>query len=282
MKIIKTIDEVRAEVKLAKGEGRSVGLVPTMGFLHEGHISLIERARRENDLVVVSIFVNPTQFGPEEDYESYPRDINNDSKLCSKAGADIIFNPSVDVIYGKGFNTYVQVEGDITKKLCGKSRPGHFKGVCTIVSKLFNIVPANRAYFGQKDAQQVAVIQQMVEDLNFDIEVIPCPIVREDDGLAISSRNIYLNVEERKAALILWKSLYEAKRKIEDGERHSNFIKDFLVRSIEGEPLAYIDYVEIVNAQNLEPINKLEGSVLIALAVKIGKARLIDNILLEV
>lgn len=282
MKIINTIDEIRDIVKSKKSGGKSIGLVPTMGFLHKGHISLMERARKENDYVVVSIFVNPTQFGPGEDFESYPRDIKKDSKACEEAGVDFIFAPEVSEVYREGFNTFVEVEGDITKGLCGKSRPGHFKGVTTIVSKLFNIIPANRAYFGLKDAQQVAVIKQMVRDLNFDIEIIPCPIVREADGLAMSSRNTYLNKLERKAALVLSKSLFKAKERIEEGEKDANRIKEFIKENINSEPLAKIDYVEVVNGDSLKPIESIEGSVLIAIAVRIGPARLIDNILMEV
>lgn len=278
MRIIKTIDEVRREVKIARESGKSVGLVPTMGFLHEGHLSLIKRARKENDIVVVSIFVNPTQFGPGEDFETYPKDFGKDSKMCEDEGADIVFVPEVSEIYNKDFNTYVEVEGEITKKLCGKSRPGHFKGVTTIVLKLFNIVTPHRAYFGQKDAQQVAVIEQMVRDLNFDIQIIPCPIVREADGLAMSSRNTYLDDRERKAALILSKSLFEAKDMIEKGEGKSKNIIDHIEKNINNEPLAEIDYVEVVDRSTLEHVGELQGDILIALAVRIGRARLIDNI----
>ncbi len=282
MKIIKTIDEVRTEVKSAKQNGKSVGLVPTMGFLHEGHQYLMERAKEENDFVVVSIFVNPTQFGPGEDLESYPKDFDKDKNLCQGAGADIIFAPEVDTIYNQGFNTYVDVEGDITKKLCGKSRPGHFKGVTTVVSKLFNILLPHRAYFGQKDAQQVAVIEKMVRDLNFDVEIIPCPIVREADGLAMSSRNIYLGDMERKAALVLSKSLFEVKDLIEKGERNSKSIIEHILTNINSEPLVQIDYIEVVDKTTLESVVELQGDKLIALAVKIGKARLIDNIQVKV
>jgi len=282
MKTINTIEEIREVVKSAKEQKKSVGFVPTMGFLHKGHLSLIKKAKEENDLVIVSIFVNPTQFGPGEDFESYPRNIDEDRRLSQSAGADIIFHPSVEEIYSNGFNTFVEVEPDITKKLCGASRPGHFKGVTTIVSKLFNIVSPHKAYFGQKDAQQIAVIEQMVRDLNFDIKIVPCPIVREEDGLALSSRNTYLTAEERKAALILSKSLFLSEKMIKDGEKVTSKIKDFIISNIESEKLAIIDYVEIVDAKSLNNIEELKGDILIALAVKFGRARLIDNIRLEV
>ncbi|WIF94141.1 pantoate--beta-alanine ligase [Caminicella sporogenes] len=282
MKIIHTIKEIREEVKAARRSGKSIGFVPTMGFLHEGHLSLIKKAREENDFVVVSIFVNPTQFGPEEDLESYPRDLERDSRLSEEAGADVIFNPTAEEMYPEGYSTYVEIEGKLTKKLCGISRPGHFKGVTTVVSKLFNIVTPDRAYFGQKDAQQVAVIEQMVRDLNFDVKIVPCPIVREKDGLAMSSRNTYLSKEERKAALILSKTLFKAEEMIKNGERNSTKIRDFIINNIKSEPLANIDYVEIVDAKSLKYLNEIKGDVLIALAVKFGRARLLDNIRLEV
>ncbi len=282
MEIVKTIKEVREKIKAAKIEGKSVGFVPTMGFLHEGHLSLIRRARRENDLVIVSIFVNPTQFGPNEDFESYPRDLDKDSQKCKEAGADLVFAPSAEEMYVENFSTFVEVEGEITKKLCGASRPVFFKGITTVVTKLFNIVLPHRAYFGQKDAQQVAVIKKMVRDLNFDIEIVPCPLIREEDGLAMSSRNIYLNEEERKAALILSKSLFMAKEKIEAGEREASKIRGFIMDNIKTEPLVQIDYVEIVDGKTLERLDVIKGDVLIALAANIGKARMIDNISLEV
>ena len=282
MRIINTVQGIREVVKSVKEQKKSVGFVPTMGFLHEGHLALIRKAKEENDLVIVSIFVNPTQFGPGEDLESYPRDIDRDSKLSECAGADIIFYPTVEEVYPSGFNTFVEVEGHITKKLCGASRPGHFKGVTTVVSKLFNIVSPHKAYFGQKDAQQVAVIEQMVRDLNFDIKIIPCPIVREKDGLAMSSRNTYLNTEEREAALVLSKSLFIAEKMIKDGEKSASKIKGFITENIRSEELANIDYVEVVDAKTLNNIDELQGDILIALAVRFGKTRLIDNIRLEV
>lgn len=281
MKILNSIKDVRAEIKQARKNSKSIGLVPTMGYLHEGHLSLVKRAREENNIVIVSIFVNPTQFGPDEDYVAYPRDIERDSRLVEGEGADIVFAPEVNEMYPDGCSTYVKVEGNITKKLCGASRPGHFKGVTTIVTKLFNIITPDRAYFGQKDAQQVAVIEKMVKDLCFDIEIVPCPIIREEDGLAKSSRNMYLNEKERKAATILSKALFNVKEIIGKGEINPSKIEKFIVDTINTEELTDIDYVEIVNARTLESIRKIKGDVLIALAVKIGKARLIDNIRLE-
>lgn len=278
MKIVKTIKEVRAEVKQWKKEGLSVGLVPTMGFLHEGHKSLMERAVKENDRVVVSDFVNPTQFGPNEDLASYPRDLDRDAKLCESAGVTLLFNPEPEEMYYENKTTSVHMEG-LTKELCGKSRPIHFDGVCSVVSKLFNIVTPDRAYFGQKDAQQLAVIKRMVRDLNFDIEIVGCPIIREADGLAKSSRNTYLSESERKAAVILSQSLQVGKELIAQGETDAVKIKNAIVKKIETEPLAKIDYVEVVDAENIVPVEKIENNTLIAMAVYIGKTRLIDNMI---
>lgn len=280
MQIVKRIDEVRSAVKQWKKEGLSVGLVPTMGFLHEGHRSLIERAVKENDRVVVSDFVNPTQFGPTEDLASYPRDLDRDAKLCENAGAALLFNPEPEEMYFADRTTSVNMEG-LTKELCGKSRPIHFSGVCTVVSKLFNIVTPDRAYFGQKDAQQLAVIKRMVRDLNFDIEIVGCPIIREDDGLAKSSRNTYLGVEERKAAVILNQSLKIGKEMIEKGETSAVKVKEAIVKNLETEPLAKIDYVEVVDFNTIQPINEIKGEVLTAIAVYIGKTRLIDNFIIN-
>lgn len=280
MKKVKTIEEVRNQVKQWKREGKSVGFVPTMGYLHEGHQSLIERARQDNDRVVVSIFVNPTQFAPTEDLESYPRDLERDSKLCERAGADFIFHPDVEEMYAKDACTFVDMEG-LTKELCGKSRPIHFKGVCIVVSKLFNIVTPDRAYFGQKDAQQLAVIKRMVRDLNFGIEIVGCPIIREEDGLAKSSRNTYLSVEERKASVVLSQALLKGKVAVEDGEKSADRVKSIIRDFIEKEPLARIDYVEVVDFDTIEPIDTIGGSILVAIAVYIGKTRLIDNFILE-
>lgn len=280
MNIVKTIEEVRNQVKQWKREGKSVGFVPTMGYLHEGHQSLIERAHEENDKVVVSIFVNPTQFAPTEDLESYPRDFERDSLLCEEAGADLIFHPEVEEMYVKNASTFVDMEG-LTKELCGKSRPIHFRGVCIVVSKLFNIVTPDKAYFGEKDAQQLAVIKRMVRDLNFGIEIIGCPIIREGDGLAKSSRNTYLSSDERKAAVVLNKALLKGKEAIADGEESAAKVKDIIHEVIANEPLANIDYVEVVNFDTIEPIDTINGSILVAIAVYIGKTRLIDNFILE-
>lgn len=277
--IVKTIEEVRKYVKAWRREGLSVGLVPTMGFLHEGHRSLIERAAKENDRVVVSDFVNPTQFGPNEDFESYPRDIEKDAALCNDAGAAVIFNPEAEEMYDNAL-TKVSVD-KITKVLCGKTRPIHFDGVCTVVSKLFNIVTPDRAYFGQKDAQQLCVVRKMVKDLNFDIEIVSCPIIREADGLAKSSRNTYLNDEERKAALCLSRSLSIGRELIENGEHSAEAVKAAIRAEIEKEPLAKIDYVDIVSFDTLESVESISKPVLAAIAVYIGKTRLIDNFITE-
>lgn len=276
MQIIKTIEELRPIIKGWRKEGLRVGLVPTMGYLHEGHKSLIVKAVSENDRVVVSDFVNPTQFGVNEDLASYPRDIERDAAICEEAGADLIFHPEPEEMYFADSCTFVEMD-KLTKGLCGKTRPTHFRGVCSVVCKLFHIVTPDRAYFGQKDAQQLAVIRRMVRDLNFDIEIVGCPIVREADGLAMSSRNTYLNEEERKAALILHKSLLLGKQMIEQGERDAAKIKEAIIQNMETEPLARVDYVEIVNPDTLENIDIIEGRALIATAVYIGKTRLIDN-----
>lgn len=281
MFVVENIKEIREIVKREKQAGKSIGFVPTMGYLHEGHLSLIKKAKEQNDFVVVSVFVNPTQFGAGEDYETYPREIERDSNLAKSVGADIVFNPSVEEMYPEGYQTDVEVQ-KITKMLCGASRPGHFKGVTTVVCKLFHIVNPDRAYFGQKDAQQVAVIQQMVRDLHMDLKIISCPIVREIDGLALSSRNTYLNEEERKAGLILSKSLFKAQVMIENGEHDGVKIRDFIIGNIDKEPLANIDYVEVLNAYSLEKVDELKGEILIAIAVKIGKTRLIDNIRIKI
>lgn len=280
MKIVNTINEVRECVKAWKKQGLTVGLVPTMGYLHDGHASLIKRASKENDKVVVSDFVNPIQFGPKEDLASYPRDINRDAKVCQEAGADIIFHPTAEEMYCKDFSTFVDITGP-SDELCGKSRPTHFKGVCTVVSKLFLIVAPHKAYFGQKDAQQLAVIKRMVRDLNFDIEIVGCPIVREADGLAKSSRNTYLNAEERKAAVVLHKALEEGKKLVLNGETNAQAVVDKITQVINGEPLAKIDYVQAVSFPNIQIVNKVDGDILVAVAVYIGKTRLIDNFIIE-
>ena len=280
MVILKKIDEVRAQVKEWKKQGLTVGLVPTMGYLHEGHQSLIKKSEEQNDRTVVSVFVNPIQFGPNEDLESYPRDLEADAKLCESTGADIIFNPEPEEMYADGFVSFINMTG-LPNALCGLTRPIHFKGVCTVVGKLFNIVTPDRAYFGQKDAQQLAIIMRMVKDLNFDIEIVGCPIIREADGLAKSSRNIYLTPEERKAAVVLSKAVKLGQDMIADGERDAAKIVGEMKKLISAEPLATIDYVEMVNMDTMQSIEKAEGHVLCAMAVKFGKARLIDNFIAE-
>lgn len=281
METVKTVQEVRNRVKSWKAQGLSVGLVPTMGFLHEGHQSLIERAAAENDRVVVSDFVNPTQFGAGEDLDSYPRDIARDEEVCRKAGADLIFHPEPSEMYFSDACTMVDMYGTLTTELCGKTRPIHFRGVCTVVSKLFNIVTPDRAYFGQKDAQQLAVIKRMVRDLNFDIEIIGCPIIREEDGLAKSSRNTYLSEEERKAALSLSKAVKLGISMAEAGEKSALKITEAMTQVVEEEPLAKIDYIKAVNAHSIEPVSEMSGEVLVAMAVYIGKTRLIDNFIFK-
>lgn len=280
MNIVSSVADVRRQVKEWRRQGLSVGLVPTMGYLHEGHKSLIVRAVAENDRVVVSDFVNPTQFGPNEDLASYPRDIEADARLCEAAGAHLIFHPAPEDMYDPDFCTWVDMKS-LTEGLCGKTRPIHFRGVCTVVSKLFHIVAPDRAYFGQKDAQQLAVIRRMVRDLNFDIEIVGCPIVREADGLARSSRNTYLNAEERKAALVLSRAVFLGRDMMEKGEREASAIIAAMKTCIEAEPLARIDYVEMVDAVSMQTVQRAEGPVLCAMAVYIGKTRLIDNFLFE-
>ena len=276
MRVVKSVKEVRDAVKEWKAQGLSVGFVPTMGYLHEEHESLIKKAVKDNDRVVVSIFVNPMQFGPTEDLDKYPRDLERDSKLCENAGANLIFHPEKEEMYFEDFSSYVDING-LSDELCGKSRPIHFRGVCTVVTKLFNIVNPDRAYFGEKDAQQLAIIRRFVRDLNIDIEIIGCPIIREEDGLAKSSRNTYLSKEERQAALILSQSLNLAKDAINSGEGNSSVVIDIISNSIKKEPLAKIDYIEVVDSLSMKPVKTIEKSVLVAIAVYIGKTRLIDN-----
>lgn len=280
MRLVKTIKEVREIVGEWKKAGLSVGLVPTMGFLHEGHKSLIEKSVKENNKTVVSVFVNPIQFGPTEDLEAYPRDINHDMALVESAGGDLIFNPEVSEMYPGHFTTLINTT-ETTELLCGAKRPVHFGGVCTVVSKLFNIVKPNKAYFGQKDAQQLATIRRIVRDLNFDIEIVACPIVREEDGLAKSSRNTYLNKEERQAALILSRSLKLGYEALEKGERDPKKIINIITNNLLTEPLARVDYVDIVDSINIQHLDKIKGEVLVAIAVYIGKTRLIDNFLFK-
>ena len=279
MKIVSTIEEVRAQVKEWKKEGKTIGFVPTMGYLHEGHMSLIDAAG-ENDKVVVSIFVNPMQFGPTVDLASYPRDLEHDAKLCEEHGVDLIFHPTPEEMYGDQFYSYVDMDV-LTKELCGLSRPVHFRGVCTVVTKLFNIVTPDRAYFGQKDAQQLAVIKRMVKDLNMPLTITGCPIIREEDGLAKSSRNTYLSPEERKAALVLSRSIFLGKEMVEKGERDCKRILAAMTAEIEKEPLAKIDYVKIVDLDTMQQVEKIDRGILAAIAVYIGKTRLIDNFMYE-
>ena len=280
MLIFNLIETVRQQVSDWKKSGLSVGLVPTMGYLHEGHKSLIDAARKENDRVVVSIFVNPMQFGPKEDLASYPRDLEKDAKLCEEAGVDLIFHPQPEEMYQPGFCSYVDMNG-LTTELCGKSRPIHFRGVQTVVLKLFHIVTPDRAYFGQKDAQQLAVVKRMVRDLNVGTQIIGCPIIREEDGLAKSSRNTYLNEKERQAALVLSRSLNAGKALVEAGETDAQAVRKAITQESEKEPMAKIDYVDVVDFDTITPIEIIQGSVLVAIAVYIGKTRLIDNFIVE-
>ena len=276
MKIVHTIAEVREIVSAWRKEGLTVGLVPTMGYLHEGHQSLIKKSVEQNDRNVVSVFVNPIQFGPNEDLATYPRDINRDMEKVSEAGGDLIFNPEPAEMYPGHFTSFIDTT-ETTELLCGAVRPVHFRGVCTVVGKLFNIVCPDRAYFGQKDAQQLATIKRFTRDLNFPVEIVACPIVREEDGLAKSSRNTYLSPEERKAALILSQSLKLGKKAIEDGEKNAKKIIDIITANLKTEPLARIDYVEVVDFENIQRIDTIQGETLVAIAVYIGKTRLIDN-----
>ncbi|MGQ9801162.1 MAG: pantoate--beta-alanine ligase [Candidatus Saccharicenans sp.] len=277
MEIISTVAELGEKIKAWKKKGQKIGFVPTMGYLHQGHLSLVRESKKRSDVTVVSIFVNPKQFGPTEDYKVYPRDLERDRALLEGEGVDLIFCPPVEVMYPEGYKTYVEVE-DLQDKLCGKSRPGHFRGVCTVVLKLFNLVQPDEAYFGWKDAQQVIILQKMVEDLNLPVKIVPLPLVRDHDGLALSSRNTYLSPEERQAALVLKKSLDLAEKLIAEGEREAGRIRQKMIELISAEPLARIDYVEIVDLKTLEPLSTIGDRALIALAVFIGRTRLIDNL----
>jgi pantoate--beta-alanine ligase len=277
MKIIKSIEELRTLRNQMHG---TIGLVPTMGFLHAGHISLVKKARSECDHVIVSIFVNPTQFAPTEDLESYPRDLERDAQLLEEAGADLVWTPSSEIMYPNGFQTWVTVE-EITKPLEGQFRPEHFRGVTTVVAKLFNVTQPNRAYFGQKDAQQAAVLRRMVMDLNFPIEMVICPIVRETDNLAMSSRNTYLSPEQRKAATVLSKSLFAAQALFNQGERNANALRECVKNIVDAEPLATLQYISCADALTLQEIDTIEGEALLSMAVYFGKTRLIDNLLLK-
>jgi len=277
MQVVKTIFDIRTLRQRLKG---SVGFVPTMGFLHEGHLALVKRAKAENSIVMVSIYVNPAQFGPKEDFGAYPRDLDRDLELLRKEGTDIVFVPSDEEMYPHEFSSWVDVE-KVTERLEGASRPGHFRGVATIVAKLFNIVQPTRAYFGQKDAQQVVVIKRMVADLNMDLEVVIVPTVRENDGLAMSSRNVYLSPRERQAATILFKALTLARQLRKGGEKDAEKIRGQMTGLIGREPLAQIDYVSIADAETLEELGLIDRPAVVSLAVRIGKTRLIDNMPLE-
>lgn len=280
MIIASTVQDVRRAVKEWRRAGETIGLVPTMGYLHEGHASLVKAAKKDCSRTIVSVFVNPTQFGPNEDFESYPRNFEQDCALLESLGVDLVFHPDPKELYEPDFCTWVETT-ELTKNLCGKTRPTHFRGVCTVVSKLFHIAAPDKAYFGQKDAQQLAVITRMVRDLNFDVEIIGCPIVREGDGLAKSSRNKYLNDEERKAALVLSQSLKKARSLCEAGETDTARILQTIRDVIAGEPLAKLDYAEAVDALSMKPLAHVTGSVLFAIAVYIGKTRLIDNFIIS-
>ena len=277
MEIAKTIAEMKALRRQSSG---SVGFVPTMGYLHHGHLALVRQARAENSIVVVSIFVNPTQFGPSEDFRTYPCDTERDLAMLEKENTDIVFVPSAEEMYTQGFSSWVEVE-KVTERLEGSYRPGHFKGVATVVAKLFNIVEPTRAYFGQKDAQQALVIQKMVADLNMNQEVIVAPTVRESDGLAMSSRNIYLNTEERQAATVLFRALSLSKQLWGKGERNAERLRQEMVSLIKKEPLAKIEYVSVADAQTLEELTEIDRTALASLVVRIGKTRLIDNMVLR-
>ncbi|NDL66228.1 pantoate--beta-alanine ligase [Anaerotalea alkaliphila] len=281
MLLIETVRALEAWKREAGRKGRSLGFVPTMGALHEGHLSLIRRAKEENDLVVASVFVNPTQFGPGEDFERYPRSLERDCDLASGAGADVVFHPDAREIYGEGHSTIVRVEGELAGVLCGKARPGHFQGVTTVVNILFNIVGPDRAYFGQKDAQQSLVVQKMVRDLKIPVEVRVCPILREEDGLAMSSRNAYLQQEERRQAVRLHKGLEKAGEAFGAGERNPERLLELAKEEIRKAPLGELEYLELLDGRDLRPVERAAAGDLMAVAVRFGKTRLIDNILLE-
>lgn len=281
MKIATTIAEVRAQVREWKQQGLTVGLVPTMGYLHEGHASLVKTSVQQCDRTVASVFLNPTQFGPGEDLETYPRDFEHDCALLTECSCDMVFHPEVSEMYPDGFATFVEVQSEMPHQLCGKTRPIHFRGVCTVVSKLFNIVTPDKAFFGQKDAQQLAIIRRMVLDLSMGIEIVGCPIIREADGLAKSSRNTYLSAEERKAALVLSRAVKLGQELVRNGEKNADAIVNAMRALIEQEPLARIDYVSAVDGLTMLPVHEINGGELIAMAVYIGKTRLIDNFSVE-
>lgn len=277
MIIAETINEVRAQVREWKRQGLKVGLVPTMGYLHEGHASLVRESVRRCDKTVASVFVNPTQFAPNEDLATYPRDFARDCEILEREGCDMVFHPSVEEMYPEGFATYVEIQSEMPKQLCGKTRPIHFRGVCTVVCKLFNIATPDMAFFGEKDAQQLAIVRRMVRDLSIGVEIVGCPIVREADGLAKSSRNAYLSEKERSAALVLSKAVSLGKKMTEEGERDASKVVAAMRALIEAEPLARIDYVSAVDGETMAPVKEISDCTLVALAVYIGKTRLIDN-----
>ncbi len=278
MQVVTKVSDLREYVKKAKRGGKTIGFVPTMGYFHQGHLSLMQKARKVCDEVIISIFVNPLQFGPNEDLKDYPQDMGEDLKKAKKVGVDLVFAPQIKEMYPEGFSTYVEVSGNLTSTLCGRSRPLFFKGVTTVVAKLFELVRPDKAFFGQKDYQQLKVIEKMVKELNMDIEIVSLPIVREKDGLALSSRNTYLNKEERKRALVLYNSLSLAKELIKSGEEKARKVKKEMEKLI--KPKGEIDYIAIANPETLKEVEGIKGKVLVALAVKIGKARLIDNMII--
>ena len=280
MEIFQTVEAFKDYTKAVKAAGKTIALVPTMGALHAGHIALMEAARKAADVVIASVFVNPIQFGPNEDYEAYPRAFSEDCEKLKQVPVDAVFHPEPAALYPEGYATYVAVEGDITNKLCGAQRPGHFRGVATVVTKLLHLARADKAFFGQKDAQQVVVVRRVAVDLNLPVEIVMVPIVREESGLALSSRNRYLSAEEREAALVLSRSLREAEKAFSGGEREAAKLTAMVTAIIEGEPLAAIDYVALYSFPTLRAIERVEEPALLAIAVKIGKTRLIDNVIL--
>lgn len=282
MRVVDNINGLKAIIRAQKKADKTIGFVPTMGYLHEGHMSLVQASAANNDFTVMSIFVNPVQFGENEDFDKYPRDLKADSVLAESYGVDVLFIPAIAEMYPKDYGTYVEVTGDIAAKMCGKSRPGHFRGVATIVTKLFHIVEPDKAYFGQKDAQQAAIITKLVRELDMNLEIVTCPILREEDGLAMSSRNVYLSAEERKAALVLSNSLFAAEEMILSGERSVEKILEEVTGRVAEEKLAILEYAALTDAETLEELTLVEGRVLISIAAKIGKTRLIDNTIVEV
>lgn len=282
MILVKKIKEMKSYIKEKKKEGKIIGFVPTMGYLHQGHLSLIKRAKEDCEVAVVSIFVNPTQFGRGEDYNRYPQNLERDKKLCQKEGTDVIFAPEVKEMYPEGYSTFVEVEGRFSSVLEGASRPGHFRGVTTVLTKLFYIINPDYSYFGEKDYQQTLVVKKMVKDLNLNTQIFVLPTVREEDGLAASSRNSYLNKEERKEAAILYKSLIAAKEEVRKGERNPYRLISFMRNLIEKEPLSKIDYIAVVDPETLEEVKKIDEKILLALAVNIGGTRLIDNMKIQI